>query len=120
MRKRMQNQIKRGRKAGIPPADMLHMRAIAEKEAKKMEQRATEEAFICMMAIPLNVLAHDYWPKSAKKKIPEFAYKVLGLYEAVQAGVVTQQELIDLLKEYGINMKEGENNEHTKCKRKKS
>lgn len=57
---------------------------------------------------------------SYEKKIPEFAYKVLGLYEAVQAGVVTQQELIDLLKEYGINMKEGENNEYTKCKRKKS
>ena len=50
-----------------------------------------------MLAIPLNVLFNDYWAKSAKKKAPKFIDEVIKLYEAVQDGYVTDEQLAELL-----------------------
>lgn len=68
------------------------------KEEKKAVDIAREQAFIMMIAIPINILASDYWEKSAKKRIPEFTDKVVSLYEAVQQGVVTYEEMVDDIK----------------------
>jgi hypothetical protein len=46
------------------------------------------------------VLVNDYWEKSARKRIPKFIEDVISLYEAVQKGVVSEQQLADLLDEY--------------------
>lgn len=51
-----------------------------------------------MIAIPINILAADYWEKSARKRIPEFTDKVASLYESVQAGVVTYEQMVDDIK----------------------
>lgn len=101
----MKNQINKARKAGISNVDLMRMKEVAKKEAKKMETDAVEKAFLYMLAIPLNVLVHDYWSKTAKKKAPKFIEDVISLYESVQAGVVTDEELAELLNELaGVNV----------------
>lgn len=71
-----------------------------KKRAKELEKTATEKAFLYMLAIPLNILVNDYWEKSAKKRIPKFIDDVQNLFEAVQEGVVSEEQLADLLYEY--------------------
>lgn len=116
---------KRIRKAiqnGYSPIDVAKMQAIARTEAKKMEQEATEIAFVDMLAVPCSVLAFDYWPKSAKKKMPEFIKEVVSLYESIQVGAVTREEIIEEFeKNSGIKLeaewyraKEEANNERNK------
>lgn len=113
---KIQQQMKKAKKSGLTPIDVLRMREIAKVQAEKMETEANEKAFLYMLAIPLNVLAADYWEKSAKKRIPKFISDVVKLYEAVQAGVVTDEQLASLLYEYSgieieaewLKQKEGE------------
>lgn len=94
---RVKNQMRKAKQNGMSNIDLLRMREIARKEAEKMENEATEKAFLYMLAIPLNILVNDYWSKSAKKRAPRFIEDVISLYESVQEGVVTDQELADLL-----------------------
>lgn len=96
---KVQMQMKKAKKAGMSPLDVQYMREIARKEAQKMEQEATERAFLYMLAIPLIILFEDYWQKTAKKKAPKFIDDVASLYESVQMGVVTEQQLADSLYE---------------------
>lgn len=93
-------QMKQMKKAGLTNVDLARIRETSRKEAKIMENRCREEAFLCMLAIPLNVLVNDYWSKSAKKRAPKFIDDVISLWESYQDGVVTDRELADLLKEY--------------------
>lgn len=100
------NTYHKASKAGISSLDLLKMKELARKEAEKMESEAIEKAFLYMLAIPLNVLVNDYWEKSAKKRMPKFIDDVISLYESVQNGNVTNEELIDLVKEYaGVELK---------------
>jgi hypothetical protein len=96
---KVQMQMKKAKKAGMSPLDVQYMREIARKEAQKMEQEATEKAFLYMLSIPLIILFEDYWKKTAKKKAPKFIEDVASLYESVQMGVVTEQQLADSLYE---------------------
>ena len=96
---KMKKQINKAKRAGISNVDLMRMKEVAKKEAKKMEAEATDKAFMYMLAIPLNVLVNDYWSKTAKKKAPKFIEDVISLYESVQAGVVTEKELADLLQD---------------------
>ena len=91
------------RRGGMSQLDTARAMIIAQREAKKMETEATEKAFLYMLAIPLNVLVterimnHD--------NAPEYVRSVMSLYESVEKGVVTDQELADLLHEYsGVNI----------------
>lgn len=94
---KVQQQIKKAKKQGLTPQDLLRMKEIARKEAAAMENVAKEKAFMYMLAIPLNVLFNDYWSKSAKKKAPKFIEEVIKLYKAVQEGYVSDEELAKLL-----------------------
>lgn len=106
-KKKIRQQMQRARQAGMSPVDVARMRAIAKKEAKQMEATAAEQAFLAMLAIPLNVLVNDYWPKSAKKRAPKFIEDVLGLFEAWEQGVVTNDDLKQLLQEYaGVSVED--------------
>ncbi len=69
------------------------------KEEKKAVDIAMEQAFIMMIAIPINILAIDYWEKSAKKRIPEFVDKVSSLYESVQHGSVSYEQMVEEIKD---------------------
>ena len=96
---KVQQQMKKAKRAGMTPVEVLHMREIARREALKMEQESTERAFLYMLAIPLIILFEDHWQKTAKKKAPKFIEDVASLYESVQMGVVTEQQLADSLYE---------------------
>ena len=85
---------------GYSNTQIAHMKYLADAASKEVAAKNKEEEILLMMAIPLNILVHDYWPKTAKQKAPEFITKVVSLYESVQKGVVSQEELNDLLKEY--------------------
>ncbi|MGD6877857.1 hypothetical protein [Bacillus infantis] len=93
-------QMHKAKRAGMSNLELLALKELAKKEAEKIEARMADRAFLYMLAVPLNVLVADYWPKSAKKKAPQFIADVLSLWESVQAGVVSDQELADLVKEY--------------------
>ena len=90
-------QIRKAKSKGISPLELAQMKAIAKKQAEAMEQEATERAFLYMLSIPLIVLFKNYWQKTAKKKAPKFIEEVASLYESVQSGTVTEQELADIL-----------------------
>lgn len=95
-----QQQIARMRKMGFNNNQIGVVLESASKKADELQRIAKEKAFLYMLAIPLNVLVNDYWEKSAKKRIPKFIEDVISLYEAVQEGVVTDEQLADLLYEY--------------------
>ena len=81
-------------------AQMQQAKKKAYAAYEDMRKEAVEKAFFMMLTIPLNVLVHDYWPKSAKKKAPEFMKEVLSLYDSFQNGTVSFEELAAVLKEY--------------------
>jgi len=95
-----QQQIARMRKMGFNNNQIGVVLESASKKADELQRIATEKSFLYMLAIPLNVLVNDYWEKSARKRIPKFIEDVISLYEAVQKGVVSEQQLADLLDEY--------------------
>ena len=78
---------------------MKNYTARLERNRRKEEQKAIdtafEKAFILMIWIPMNILATDYWEKTAKKRMPEFVDKVTSLYESVQHGVVTYEQMVN-------------------------
>ena len=69
---------------------------MSKRKNRHIEDKANEKAFLYMLAIPLNILV-DQWGDEAKEKAPEFIEDVLGLYEAVQDGVVSDDQLAELL-----------------------
>ena len=100
MNKQVFQPMKMAKRKGLTPLEVLRMQEIAKREAEKMEYEATEKAFLYMLAIPLNVLVNDYWPKTGKRRAAKFLDDVISLWDSVIAGVVTERELADLLKEY--------------------
>ena len=66
----------------------------ASKELEKNNRAAVREVFKMLLAIPTNVLISDFWPKSAKKKIPEFVEGCVSLYDAWEAGAVHIEEMV--------------------------
>ena len=96
---RIKKQMNKARRAGLTETDLLLIRETSKKVAAKVEKEATERAFLYMLAIPLNVLASDYWKKTAKRRTHKYIKDVLSLYAAVQDGIVSEQELADFLKE---------------------
>lgn len=97
--KTFRKQLKRAKESGMSTLDFLKVQEIAKRESKKMEQEATEKAFLYMLAIPLNILVNDYWPKTAKRRSPKFISEVLKLYDAVENDIVSEEELAELLED---------------------
>ncbi len=86
------------RRGGMSQLDTARAMMIAQREAKKMEREATEKAFLYMLAIPLNVLVADGIINH--DNAPEYVRSVMSLYESVENGFVSDQDLADLLHEY--------------------
>lgn len=86
------------RHKGFSDSQRAYMLNIARQASREMEQDATERAFLYMLAIPLNVLAdrglitHD--------NADEYIHDVASLYQSVEAGVVSDKDLADLLYDY--------------------
>lgn len=80
----------------------------ARKELLERNDELANELFTMMLVIPTNVLIADYWPKSAKKLIPQFVKKCMSLFDAwSQYDVVKMQEMVALTEEYsGVKLVE--------------
>lgn len=79
--------------------------ARAKKILMDKNDELAEEILQMMLVIPTNVLIADYWPKSAKQRIPEFVESCMSLYQAWEQGVVTMTEMQELTEEYaGIKL----------------
>lgn len=103
-RSKLKQQIKKARRQGMSPLELLQAKEIARIEAQraceasnKANDEAVDRAFLYMLAIPVSILATEYWPKTAKERIPRFVDEVLTLYESVQSGEVSAQSLADTL-----------------------
>lgn len=97
MKSKIKNQTK---SLGLSNIDILKIREIAKSEARKTENQSIEKSFLYMLAIPLNVLVtEEYWGDKAKNLAPDFIEEVLNLYESVQNGYVSNEQLSDLLED---------------------
>lgn len=68
-----------------------------QDQIKKAKKEASEEAIVTSMslllALPMKVLIDHYWPKTYKKKIPEFVQHVLDYYETYENGDLSYEDL---------------------------
>lgn len=95
------------RDLGYSNIDICKIREITRKESEKAVSdvvdnsitEAHERAFLYMLAIPLNVFVAMWGEEEAKKKAPEFVEEVCSLYESVQDGYVTDEQLAEYLEE---------------------
>lgn len=100
---KLQSQIQRAKKAGLSNVEFARIqenaRKTAERVTQEMEQRAVEKAMLLFLKVGCEILAHDYWEKSAKKRIPEFCSKFFGLLDAYMNDVVDYGQIMEDLKE---------------------
>lgn len=82
-----------------------YVRQATEKELKNNHEEVMNEsintAMILLLTLPLEVLMNHYWPKSYRKRIPEFTKYVLEYYERWQNGELDMDKLKEDLWEYG-------------------
>lgn len=83
---------------GLSNLDIAMMKQSARKAAEEAQKQAIDQAFMLMIWIPINILASDYWEKTASKKIPKFAEEIASLYEAVQGGIVDWEQIAEDIK----------------------
>ena len=96
---KIRHQINKAKRNGIDMTQLAYIRESAKKHSEKMLQEATDKAILINLSITCEILAHDYWEKSAKKRIPEFVNKYLGLLDAYQEGVVDYGQIIEDLQD---------------------
>ena len=68
-------------------------------EYKQGQDDAINHAFLYMIGVPLNVLYHDYWGEDAKELAPEFTSKCFALFDSLQDGIVTHEEIVQLIED---------------------
>ena len=57
-------------------------------------QRAVDVSRTLMVAVTMNVLGHCYWQKSAKTRLPKLMTECESLFESIEAGVISINELV--------------------------
>ena len=101
LNKTVDTNTKRLLSKGFTPVQVLQMKELAKKEGEAALNRAKKETFLLMLAIPVCTIAEDYWPKTAHERVPKLIEDCLDLYDSVEKGVVSMEELWDYLKKYG-------------------
>ena len=86
------------KKRGLNNMDIAMIKESARKAAEEAQKEAIDKAYMLMLWVPINVLAADYWEKTANKRIPEFTDKVASLYESVQSGTTTWEQIAEDIK----------------------
>lgn len=82
---------------------------IMKEREERYRNQAINTALLLLLSLPNTVLIEDYWPKSYKKKLPEFNQRVLDLYNQYLEGKIDIQILNENLWETaGIKFEEGE------------
>lgn len=103
------HRSERPKSVTITMDELEKIRKFEARKAKELMMSKNEELaneiLKMMLVIPTNVLIADFWPKSAKKRIPEFIEGCMSLYEAWKKGAVTMDEMQKLTEEYaGIKL----------------
>lgn len=79
-----------------------------ESMKKQVHDKAVQEIFTLMLAIPCEILANEYWEKTAKQRMPKFIEQCLSLYKAYEQGVVTLEQMeADLWELAGYKVERG-------------
>lgn len=109
LRRQKRENVKKARTFIMTAEELEKIRMQEFNRAKKLlldkNDDLAEQILQMMLVIPTNVLIADYWPKSAKQRIPEFVESCMSLYQAWEQGVVTMTEMQELTEEYaGIKL----------------
>ena len=107
--KRMYKRKYNSTQRAVNKALVDNSREIVREAAKKELNRVREEAFndavnqamLLTLVLPAKVLMDIYWPKSYKKRVPEFVEHVLEYYTRWQEGEWDIDELKQELWEIG-------------------
>lgn len=62
---------------------------------EQARREATRDMLFLVQAIPSYVLAEDHWTKSANKKLPKFIDRVTEVFDMIQDGTMSKEELRD-------------------------
>lgn len=109
LRRQKRENVKKAKTFIMTAEELEKIRMQEFNRAKKLlldkNDDLAEQILQMMLVIPTNVLIADYWPKSAKQRIPEFVESCMSLYKAWEQGVVTMTEMQELTEEYaGIKL----------------
>jgi len=83
------SDFRKAQKKGMSAVDMARL----QHETDILYATAMEEAAIQDASIACNVLAEEFWPKSAEKNLKKFLKEFFRMRSAVIAGVVTTEDL---------------------------
>lgn len=105
-RRRAREEAKKDVKYELTGAQIKAIRNDAIKEMEdeliqKTVKRAIAISRALMVAVPMNVLGHCYWEKSAHKKLNKFVEECDSLYDSIESGVISVNELIQDTAEMG-------------------
>lgn len=74
--------------------------ALKENNEEVMSD-AVNDVMVLLLTLPLEVLIDHYWPKSCRKRIPEFTQHLLEYYRRWQDGELDMEKCKEDLWEYG-------------------
>lgn len=93
---RMEGENVVSKRGYYPPAapNSLVSHAVKQREYGKGERVGMEKGMMLTLAVVLNLLIEDYWPKTAPKRVPKLAEDAIKLIEAIQCGVVGVEDCV--------------------------
>lgn len=77
------------------------IREMEEELTRKTVRRAIAVSRSLMVATVMNILGHLYWEKTAKIKLPKLMEECNSLYDSIESGVISINELIQDTAEMG-------------------
>lgn len=77
-----------------PTPNSLVSHAVKAREYEKGERVGIEKGMMLTLAVVLNLLIEDYWPKTAPQRVPKLAEDAIKLIEAIQCGAVEVEDCV--------------------------
>lgn len=81
----------------MPTPNSLVSRAVKNREFDRGERVGIEKGMMLTLAVVLNLLIEDYWPKTAPQRVPKLAEDAVNLIDAIQCGVVDVEDCVAYL-----------------------
>ena len=105
-RRRAREEAKKGVKYELTQEQIVAIRTKAIKDmeeelTRKTVKRAIAVSKALMVAVPFNVLGHCYWEKTAGKKLNKLMEECNSLYDSIESGALSINELIQDTAEIG-------------------
>ena len=80
-----------------PSPNSLVSHAVKHREFERGERVGIEKGMMLTLAVVLNLLIEDYWPKTAPQRVPKLAEDAINLIDAIQCGVVDVEDCVAYL-----------------------